>query len=276
MNVLRLSRAASQLSTARSATLSLRQPILSLSLRRTLLTSAPRLWEDRGGRGGGRDGGRENSFTERPRFSATPKAPCSRIWVGNLPFDINDQEFYAYFPKDSIPGLLRAILPMDPATNRSRGFGFLEFDDVSAATAYYDEALQAQREILGRTVRFEYSPEKGVENRRPLNTPSPVLFVGGLSKSAEEQEVKEFFEQFGTVARAVIAYREGEALGFAHVEFANQADAEKLVNTQLEGGEPLVHLNRRLRLDFAMNKKPADLKPNNKVCVSNHFLQRIN
>ena len=61
------------------------------------------------------------------------------------------------------------------------------------------------------------------------------LFVGGLPFSTTDDELKEFFAQHGTVASArVITDRETQrSKGFGFVEFENDAEGKKQLNTNL-------------------------------------------
>ena len=58
------------------------------------------------------------------------------------------------------------------------------------------------------------------------------LYVGNLSYSVTEDELRELFAQAGTVTSvAVIKDRDtGQSKGFAFVEFSTQADAQKAIN----------------------------------------------
>jgi nucleolin len=56
------------------------------------------------------------------------------------------------------------------------------------------------------------------------------VFCGNCSFRTEEWAIKQFFEQIGEVNQVRIALNdEGRPKGFAHVEFANPADAAKAV-----------------------------------------------
>ena len=55
------------------------------------------------------------------------------IYVGNLPFEVTDEDLEAYFTEYGSVGSARVII--DRFSGRSRGFGFVEMDDNSEAEA---------------------------------------------------------------------------------------------------------------------------------------------
>jgi RNA recognition motif-containing protein len=75
------------------------------------------------------------------------------------------------------------------------------------------------------------------------------LYVGNLSFSTTEDQLRELFSQAGTVASvALIKDRDsGRSKGFAFVEMGNQAEAEKAI--AMFNGK--MHDNRELKVNIA-------------------------
>jgi RNA recognition motif-containing protein len=71
-----------------------------------------------------------------------------KIYVGNLSFQLSDQDLEALFSEYG--QVTSASVVLDRHTGRSRGFGFVEFDDDNAAM----NAIQGLngRDIEGRTL----------------------------------------------------------------------------------------------------------------------------
>ena len=71
-----------------------------------------------------------------------------KIYVGNLSFQLSDQELEALFAEHG--QVNSAVIIMDRNTGRSRGFGFVEMEDDAAAMA----AIQALngKEVQGRAL----------------------------------------------------------------------------------------------------------------------------
>jgi len=55
----------------------------------------------------------------------------ARLYVGNLPFSTTEDELARFFSEAG--PVSRATVVRDKLTNRSRGFGFVDFDDDAAA-----------------------------------------------------------------------------------------------------------------------------------------------
>jgi RNA recognition motif-containing protein len=79
------------------------------------------------------------------------------------------------------------------------------------------------------------------------------IYVGNLSYTTTEDELKELFAQAGGVASVtLIKDRDtGQSKGFAFVEMNNQSDAEKAI--QMFNGQNLG--NRALKVNFARPKE---------------------
>jgi RNA recognition motif-containing protein len=77
------------------------------------------------------------------------------MYVGNLPYDTNDEGLRAIFEEFGTVTDVKVI--MDRETGRSRGFGFVEMDDESARRSM--EELNG-REIGGRTLRVNEAEER--------------------------------------------------------------------------------------------------------------------
>jgi RNA recognition motif-containing protein len=81
------------------------------------------------------------------------------------------------------------------------------------------------------------------------------LFVGNLSYSTGEAELRQAFGEFGAVSSATIITDRmtGQPRGFAFVEFENPSDAEQAIE-QLNGSELD---GRSLNVNMARERQPA-------------------
>lgn len=65
-----------------------------------------------------------------------------KLFVGNLPWSINDDRLKELFSKYS--SVVSTAVILDKETGRSRGFGFVEFSDDAEADTAVSEMNQAE------------------------------------------------------------------------------------------------------------------------------------
>src|SRR5262247_4175080 len=98
-----------------------------------------------------------------------------RLYVGNLPLNINEEELREHF---SIIGPLSYLsIPTDRETGKQRGFAFVEFKDRAQA----DEAIRRfnNQSFKGRTrsvseARARNESSRGSPARPSLSSPTPT------------------------------------------------------------------------------------------------------
>ncbi|XP_018410222.1 PREDICTED: paraspeckle component 1 isoform X4 [Nanorana parkeri] len=145
----------------------------------------------------------EKSYTQR----------C-RLFVGNLPTDITEDEFKRLFDKYGEPS--------EVFINRDRGFGFIRLESRTLAEI-------AKAELDGMVLKS-----------RPLRirfaTHGAALTVKNLSPVISNELLEEAFSMFGPVERAVVIVDDrGRATGKGFVEFAAKPPARKAMERCSEG-----------------------------------------
>jgi len=73
---------------------------------------------------------------------------ATKLFVGSLPWAIDDNKLEELFSEFGTVGSAKVIVDRD--TNRSKGFGFVEFDSDEAAKAAI--AKLDGSEVMGRTI----------------------------------------------------------------------------------------------------------------------------
>lgn len=64
------------------------------------------------------------------------------IYVGNLPEGVTEQMLFAFF---NTFGEIKSVqIPIDHVTEKQRGFGFVEFDEIEDAAAAIDNYDQTE------------------------------------------------------------------------------------------------------------------------------------
>jgi len=89
---------------------------------------------------------------------AGPGAPDRTLYVGNLPYDVTQQEVEGLFAATNAGGIARIHLPTDPE-GRKRGFGFVTMNTPEAAKG----AIEALRgaDLRGRRLVVNLAHPKG-------------------------------------------------------------------------------------------------------------------
>ena len=92
---------------------------------------------------------------------------ATKLFVGSLPWVVDDNQLNELFSE--FGDVLSAKVIIDRDTNRSKGFGFVEFEDDNAAKAAIDNLNN--RELSGRTIIFnEGRPLEPRAPRRDFNS----------------------------------------------------------------------------------------------------------
>ncbi|MCL4367152.1 RNA-binding protein [Patescibacteria group bacterium] len=87
-----------------------------------------------------------------------------KLYIGNLPWSVNDAKLRELFGKYG--SIATAVVILDRQTGRSRGFGFVEIEDDSQAQQAISEMNGA--DIEGRKlVVNEARPKEETSNRYP-------------------------------------------------------------------------------------------------------------
>ena len=113
----------------------------------------------------------------------------------------------------------------DKATGRSRGFGFLTYEDMDSL----DKSLELPRhELDGRTVEVKRAIPRG-----EVKTIRRKLFVGGVSPTTTSESLREAFIKFGPIAEAQIMKdrMRGRSRGFGFVTFEDDESILQALGT---------------------------------------------
>ena len=154
-----------------------------------------------------------------------------KIFVGGLSWQTTTDKLLQHFSKYG--EIIEASVIKDKDTDQPRGFGFVKFKNQSAV----GEALKNGPHILdGKQVDPKPCTPREVQIQKKEAEIEHVIrykiFVGGLTKSMTEDEVRNFFEKFGPVAEVAFAIskEDGNNKGFGFVTFEKESSASEAVN----------------------------------------------
>lgn len=104
---------------------------------------------------------------------------AKKLYVGNLPYSVDDEALHQHFAQFGAVDSAKVI--MDRDTGRSKGFGFVEMADDSAA----DQAIERGNgvELNGRAINVSearpQAPREGGPRRGGFGGPRGGGFGGG-------------------------------------------------------------------------------------------------
>ncbi|KFB37426.1 AGAP001993-PA-like protein [Anopheles sinensis] len=140
-----------------------------------------------------------------------------KLFVGGLSWQTSSEKLSEYF---GMFGTVTDVLIMkDPVTQRSRGFGFITFQEPNSV----DKVLQVPIHTLdGKKI----DPKHATPKNRPKTQSNKTkkIFVGGVSQDTSADEVKAYFSQFGKVEETVMLMDQQTKRhrGFGFVTFENE------------------------------------------------------
>ncbi|CAG9789747.1 unnamed protein product [Diatraea saccharalis] len=135
-------------------------------------------------------------------------------------FSSNRRQRMPAFSAKLYPGLVTVVPQKD---HRSRGFGFITFQDASAV----DKVLAVPVHTLdGKRIDPKHATPKSAP--RPAKTKK--IFVGGVGQDTSADEVRAYFSQFGLVEDAVMLMDQQTKRhrGFGFVTFHSEEAVERV------------------------------------------------
>lgn len=203
----------------------------------------------------------EEPSAKKQKVEESTEEPAT-LFVGRLSWSVDDEWLKREF--EPCGGVISARVMMERATNKSRGYGYVDFISKAAAEKALNE-MQG-KEIDGRPINLDMSSSKP----KPSNdrakkfgdvpsAPSDTLFVGNLSFNAERSLLYDIFGAYGTVVSCRVPTHPDtqQPKGFGYVQFSSVDEAksalEALNGEYIEG--------RACRLDYSTPRDNNSPRP---------------
>lgn len=187
---------------------------------------------------------------EREKALGEKNKLFTNVYVKNFGDELLDETLQDMFEKF---GKITSHKVMSKDDGKSRGFGFVAFEDAEAAESAVD-ALNGKELSDGKILyvgRAQKKAERQLELKRKfeqlkierLNRYHGVnLYVKNLDDTIDDDRLRKEFHSFGTITSAKVMMEEGRSKGFGFVCFSDPEEATKAVtemNGRICGTKPL-------------------------------------
>jgi len=146
-----------------------------------------------------------------------------KMFIGGLSWQTTPENVREYFSQ--FGDVAEVMVMKDPATRRSRGFGFITFTTPASVEKVL---LVPNHTIDGKVVEPKVAVPRKSNPKLVMRTKK--IFVGGLSATTSQEDIKAYFEQFSRVKESMLAYDKvtNRHRGFGFVTFDNEEVVDKI------------------------------------------------
>uniref|UniRef100_A0A8C2TNK6 Heteroous nuclear ribonucleoprotein A2/B1 n=1 Tax=Coturnix japonica TaxID=93934 RepID=A0A8C2TNK6_COTJA len=163
-------------------------------------------------------GDRESDWREKEQLR--------KLFIGGLSFETTDDSLRNYY--EQWGKLTDCVVMRDPASKRSRGFGFVTFSSM----AEVDAAMAARPHTIdGRVVEPKRAVAREESGKPGAHVTVKKLFVGGIKEDTEEHHLRDYFEEYGKIdtIEIITDRQSGKKRGFGFVTFDDHDPVDKIV-----------------------------------------------
>ncbi|XP_024530483.1 polyadenylate-binding protein 4-like isoform X1 [Selaginella moellendorffii] len=184
------------------------------------------------------------------RLAATGETKFTNVFVKNLDPEMAEEEINEHF---STFGVITNVVIMKDENDKSKGFGFVNFDDPEAARAAVETMNNSQ---LGSRTIYVGRAQKKAEREQILRRQfeekrmeqfqkyqGANLYVKNLDDSIDDETLKQEFSRYGNITSAkVMRDEKGISKGFGFVCFTSPEEASRAAtetNGLMINGKPI-------------------------------------
>jgi len=146
-----------------------------------------------------------------------------KMFIGGLSWQTTPENVREYFSQ--FGDVAEVMVMKDPATRRSRGFGFITFSNPASVNRVL---AFPQHQLDGKSIEPKVAVPRKTNPKLVMRTKK--IFVGGLSATTSLEDVKAYFEQFSKVKESMLAYDKvtNRHRGFGFVTFDSEDVVDKI------------------------------------------------
>lgn len=146
-----------------------------------------------------------------------------KMFVGGLSWQTTPESVREYFSQ--FGDVAEVMVMKDPATRRSRGFGFITFSQAGSVSKVLNYPAH---QLDGKLIEPKVAVPRKSNPKLVMRTKK--IFVGGLSATTSLEDIKNYFEQFSKVKESMLAYDKvtNRHRGFGFVTFDNEDVVDKI------------------------------------------------
>ena len=200
----------------------------------------------------------------------------TNVFIKNLSEDVDESELtkmFEKFGKITSLKLMKDIAGDDG--EKSKGFGFVSFEDTTQAEAAVTELNG--KDINGKTVyvgRAQKKAERQAELKKKFEAlkmermtryQGVNLYVKNLDDTIDDERLRQEFAPYGTITSAKVMCEEGRSKGFGFVCFSSPEEATKAVT----------EMNGRIIITKPLYVALAQRKEDRKAHLASQYMQRI-
>ncbi|KAG3289798.1 HNRNPA2B1-like, partial [Ictidomys tridecemlineatus] len=154
------------------------------------------------------------------------KVHFRKLFIGGLSFKTTEETLRNYYKQWG--KVTDCVIVRDPASKRSRGFGFVTF----SSKAEVDAAIAARpHSIDGRVVEPKPAIAREESGKPGARVTVRKLFVGGIKEDTEERHLRDYFKEYGKIdtIEIITDRQSGKKRGFGFVTFDDPDPVDKIV-----------------------------------------------
>lgn len=145
-----------------------------------------------------------------------------KLFIGGLTIETTEAEILNHFSKFGF--VFDILIIRNRETSISKGYGFISCNNVNT----YQRILSTEHVIDGRIIDCHDSFKKNEEPEKFKDNANKKIFVGGLSLETTDQDLADYFSQFGCIRQAYVikdpVSRRSKKFGFAIMKTQDSVD----------------------------------------------------